>query len=217
MKEKIRSAFIQKYMSGESAAKYDHMTEKRAEGDRRLKTSMIGHLSTLNDGIIAIFITVMMLEIPFPTSERSYPDFVWSVLIFLVSFFIVADFWYDNKRVFEAVEQADHLVIIANFLFLASLALIPVATKWILHQNDRYSAVHFGAVYILTTFFQRLLYFAALRRRFRENPGLFLVMIFSRTGLLLLVSAVLTAFSWFYPRQAIMLYILLPVISFFMP
>ena len=190
MKQKIKSAFVSRFLGDESARKYNHMLEKRAQGEERLKTSMINHLSTLNDGVIAIFITVMMLEIPFPTSEKSYWEFAWSVLIFLVSFFIVADFWYDNKRIFEAVNQAivadfwydnkrifeavnqaDHLVIVSNFLFLASLALIPVATKWTLHQNDRYSAVHFGAVYILTTFFQRLLYFAALRKRFRETPG----------------------------------------------
>ena len=217
MKQRMKSAFVNRYLSEESARKYEHMLEKRAEGDERLKTNMIAHLSTLNDGVIAIFITVMMLEIPFPTSEKSYWDFVWSILIFLVSFFIVADFWYDNKRIFEAVTQADHLVIVSNFLFLASLALIPVTTKWILHQNDRYSAVHFGAVYILTSFFQRLLYFAALRKRFQNTPGLFLLMIFSKTGILLAISAALMLFSWYYPQQAIILYIILPVVSFFMP
>ena len=67
MKQKIKSAFVRKFLSDESAKKYDHMLEKRAEGEERLKTSMISHLSTLNDGVIAIFITVMMLEIP-PTS-----------------------------------------------------------------------------------------------------------------------------------------------------
>ena len=203
MKQKIKSAFVRKFLSDESAKKYDHMLEKRAEGEERLKTSMISHLSTLNDGVIAIFITVMMLEIPFPTSEKSYGEFAWSILIFLVSFFIVADFWYDNKQIFEAVRQADHLVIVANFLFLASLALIPVTTKWIIHQSDRYSAIHFGAVYILTSFFQR--------------PGLFLLMIFSKTSILLAISALLMLLSWFYPHQAFVLYIILPVVSFFMP
>ena len=217
MKQKIKSAFVRKFLSDESAKKYDHMLEKRAEGEERLKTSMISHLSTLNDGVIAIFITVMMLEIPFPTSEKSYGEFAWSILIFLVSFFIVADFWYDNKQIFEAVRQADHLVIVANFLFLASLALIPVTTKWIIHQSDRYSAIHFGAVYILTSFFQRLLYFAALRKRFRDTPGLFLLMIFSKTSILLAISALLMLLSWFYPHQAFVLYIILPVVSFFMP
>lgn len=217
MKQKIKSAFVRKFLSDESARKYDHMLEKRAEGEERLKTSMISHLSTLNDGVIAIFITVMMLEIPFPTSEKSYGEFAWSILIFLVSFFIVADFWYDNKQIFEAVRQADHMVIVANFLFLASLALIPVTTKWIIHQSDRYSAIHFGAVYILTSFFQRLLYFAALRKRFRDTPGLFLLMIFSKTSILLAISALLMLLSWFYPHQAFVLYIILPVVSFFMP
>ena len=121
MKQRIKSVFVKKYLSEESAKKYDHMLEKRAEGEERLQTNMIAHLSTLNDGVIAIFITVMMLEIPFPTSEKSYREFVWSILIFLVSFFIVADFWYDNKRIFEAITRADHLVIVSNFLFLHPL------------------------------------------------------------------------------------------------
>ena len=217
MRQKMKSAFVQKYLSEENARKYQHMLEKREEGKERLKTSMVGHLSTLNDGVIAIFITVMMLEIPFPSSEKTYREFAGAILIFLVSFFIVADFWYDNKQIFEAVRQADHLVIVANFLFLASLALIPVTTKWIIHQSDRYSAIHFGAVYILTSFFQRLLYFAALRKRFRDTPGLFLLMIFSKTSILLAISALLMLLSWFYPHQAFVLYIILPVVSFFMP
>ena len=70
MKQRIKSVFVKKFLSEESAKKYDHMLEKRAEGEERLQTNMIAHLSTLNDGVIAIFITVMMLEIPFPTSEK---------------------------------------------------------------------------------------------------------------------------------------------------
>ena len=178
---------------------------------------MISHLSTLNDGVIAIFITVMMLEIPFPTSERTYWDFVWSVLVFLVSFFIVADFWYDSKQIFEAVKEADHLVIVANFLFLASLALIPVATKWIMHEENRYSTVHFGAIYMLTSILLQFLYYSALRKRFRDNIGLFFIMILSRVGYLLGISALLMLISWFQPHWAVILYIILPVVSFFMP
>jgi uncharacterized membrane protein len=94
---------------------------------------MIRTLSTLNDGVIAIFITVMMLGIPYPTSEWSYFDFLWSILVFWVSFFIIAGFWYDNKVVFLSMREADHLVVIANFLFLAVLALI---TCTVCDQNN---------------------------------------------------------------------------------
>ncbi|MDO5132036.1 MAG: TMEM175 family protein [Eubacteriales bacterium] len=217
MKQRIKSMLVRRYLREEDSIKYEHLLEKRAEGEVRLRKSMISHLSTLNDGIVAIFITVMMLEIPFPTSERTYWEFVWSVLVFFVSFFIVADFWYDNKRIFEAVREADHLVIVANFMFLASLALIPVATKWIMHQKDRYSAVHFGAIYMVTSAFQQFLYYTALRKRFRKNLRLFLLMIVFRACLIIGISAVLMLISWFYPEQAVILYIILPVVNFFLP
>ena len=217
MRQRIKSMLVRRHLSDENIQKYEHMLEKREQSEETLKKSMISHLSTLNDGIVAIFITVMMLEIPFPTSERTYWEFVWSILVFLVSFFIVADFWYDNKRIFEAVREADHLVIVANFMFLASLALIPVATKWIMHQKDRYSAVHFGAIYMVTSAFQQFLYYTALRKRFRNNIGLFLLMIVFRACLILAISAALMLVSWFYPEQAVILYIILPVVSFFLP
>ena len=108
-------------------------------------------------------------------------------------------------------------MIVANFLFLASLALIPVATKWIMHEENRYSTVHFGAIYMLTSILLQFLYYSALRKRFRDNIGLFFIMILSRMGFLLGISAVLMLISWFQPHWAVILYIILPVVSFFMP
>ena len=69
MKQKIKSGFVRRHMDDESIAKYEHMLEKKAENAEALKSGMIGHLSALTDGVIAIFITVMMLEIPYPPSE----------------------------------------------------------------------------------------------------------------------------------------------------
>ena len=92
MKQKLKNGFIRRHMDDESIAKYEHMLEKRAENAEKLKSGMIGHLSALTDGVTAIFITVMMLEIPYPTSEKTYWGFLWSILVFLVSFFIIADF-----------------------------------------------------------------------------------------------------------------------------
>ena len=81
----------------ESKEKYEHMLEKREESAENLKKSMISHLSALNDGVIATFITVMMLEIQYPRLQTEFKSFLWSIAVFLVSFFIVAEFWYDNK------------------------------------------------------------------------------------------------------------------------
>lgn len=215
MKQKIKSGFIRRHMDDESIAKYEHMLEKRAENAEKLKSGMIGHLSALTDGVTAIFITVMMLEIPYPTSEKTYWGFLWSILVFLVSFFIIADFWYDNKAIFQAVREADHMVVVANFLFLAALALIPATTKWIINEPNRYSAVNFGIVYFLATLSQQFLYYAAIRKRFARHLKLFLVMMLSRISYLLAINAALIVLAFFYPQWAIPLYIILPIVSFF--
>lgn len=215
MKQKLTDGLIRRHMDEESVAKYEHMLEKKAESAQRLKTGMIAHLSTLNDGVIAIFITVMMLEIPYPTSEKSYWGFLWSILAFLVSFFIIADFWYDNKTIFQSVREADHAVVVANFLFLAALALIPATTKWIMNEPNRYSAMNFGVVYFLTTLMQQLLYYAAVRKRFARHLKLFLAMMLPRIGALLAINAALIALAYAYPQWAVPLYIVLPIVSFF--
>lgn len=217
MKQKIKSNFIQRHMSRDNVDKYEHMLTRRRESYERLKTSMISHLSTLNDGVIAIFITVMMLEIPYPKLREEYGSFLWSIAVFLVSFFIIADFWYDNKRIFETIKEADHMVVVANFMFLASLALIPATTKWIMNQTDRYSELNFGLVYLITMLMQQFLYYASVRKRFVNHLALFFTIILARIGGLLIINAALMTLAWFHPRAAMLLYITLPIISFFTP
>ena len=217
MKQKLKSGFIRRHLDEESIEKYEHMLQKREESAESLKSSMINHLSALNDGVIAIFITVMMLEIPYPVDCADYGSFGWSVLVFLVSFFIIADFWYENKKVFEAIREADHLVIVANFLFLASLALIPVDTKWVMNVTNVYAAENFGLNYLISTLLLQFLYYAAVRKRFVNHMKLFFVMMVARVGFLLIVNAVLIVLSYFLPKWGILLYIILPIISFFRP
>ena len=217
MKNKIKQSFIDRYFDDDSKEKYEHMLAKKEESAGSLKKSMIGHLSALNDGVIAIFITVMMLEIPYPRLQTEVKSFLWSIAVFLVSFFIVAEFWYDNKRIFEAIREADHMVVISNFLFLASLALIPATTKWIMNQNNRYSEITFGIVYFITLMLEQLLYYAAVRERFLNHKALFITILTARIGYLVIINAILMVLAWFYPRPAMLLYLALPILSFFRP
>ncbi len=207
---------IRRRLGDEAGDKYEHMQRKAAENSRKLKGSMIGHLSTLNDGVIAIFITVMMLEIPFPASRAEYPYFMWSIAVFFISFFTIAGFWYENKRIFETMREGDHLTVVMNFVFLASLALIPVTTKWIIHSADRASAMNFGAVYFLTTLFQELLRYAVLRKRFVNHRNMFLMLASSKLIIMLICLAALMLLSYYFPKVAIVLYVILPVWTFFM-
>lgn len=208
---------IRRRLGDEAGDKYEHMQRKAAENSRKLKGSMIGHLSTLNDGVIAIFITVMMLEIPFPVSKAEYPSFMWSIAVFFISFFTIAGFWYENKRIFETMREGDHFTVVMNFVFLAALALIPVTTKWIINSPDRFAAINFGLVYFLTTLFQELLRYAVLRKRFVNHREMFLMLASSKLVVMMIGLAALMLLSYFFPRIAIVLYVILPVWTFFMP
>lgn len=217
MKQRIKEKLVQNHLSEENIEKIRYMRDQKAEHAEKLKTSMMGHLSALNDGVIAIFITVMMLEIPYPTSKDEYSMFIWSILTFLVSFFIIAEFWYNNKKILEATTEADHMVIVTNFTFLASLALIPATTKWIMHQATVASVMTFGIVYLLTLLFQEFLQYAVLRKRYHKHFKLFFTLMLGRIGSLVVVNALLMVFTCFHPKLASLLYLILPILSFFKP
>lgn len=212
-----RNDFIHKHMDTASISKYEHMLEKRQKNEDSFRINMIGHLSALNDGIVAIFITVMMLSIPFPTSEAEYRTFLWSILVFMVSFFTLADFWYESKRTFEVAREADHAFVVANFVFLAVLALLPVTTNWIMHAPHRWAAVNFGVVYFLAAAMGEVLYYTAVRKRFEKYFKLFMALIIGRTAPVLIINAVLIVLAYFLPKWAILFYIVLPVVNFFIP
>lgn len=76
------------------------------------------HLETFNDGVIAIIITIMVLEVPLPTAaDTSYGTFLRSIFVFLISFFIVANFWYQHHRTFGMIKKASRSILLTNFLF----------------------------------------------------------------------------------------------------
>ena len=43
-------------------------------------------------------------------------SFLWSIAVFFISFFTIAGFWYENKRIFETMREGDHLTVVMNFV-----------------------------------------------------------------------------------------------------
>lgn len=208
---------FERFLTPAEREKYDHMRRSRAARRPAARRELKDHLSTLNDGIIAIIITVMLLEIPYPADRAAYRDFGWAIAAFFVSFFVVADFWYENKKVFGLTGEIGHGLMLLNFLFLAVLGLIPVMTKWIMNRADGFAAANYGAVYLLTQLIHFAMYFSALRPRFREHRSLFLKLIAVRVLTVLVPNLALIALALRYPRIVVIAYVVLPVLSFLQP
>src|SRR5512142_653094 len=94
-------------------------------------------LEAFSDGVIAIIITVMVLELrtpqgPNPAALRPLaPVF----LSYLLSFVNLGIYWNNHHHLFQAVERVDGLVLWANLHLLFWLSLLPFATAWMGENN----------------------------------------------------------------------------------
>ena len=89
-------------------------------------------LAAFSDGVIAIIITIMVLELKVPlgadwaTLRGVAPNFVSYVL----SFVYLAIYWNNHHHMLHTVTRVDGLILWANSHLLFWLSLIPAATGW---------------------------------------------------------------------------------------
>jgi uncharacterized membrane protein len=92
-----------------------------------------GRLEAFTDGVIAIIITIMVLElkvphgIDFAALRDSAPVF----LAYVLSFINVGIFWANHHHMLHATEHIDGRVLWANLFLLFWLSLVPLVIRWI--------------------------------------------------------------------------------------
>jgi uncharacterized membrane protein len=90
-------------------------------------------LEAFSDGVIAIIITIMVLELKVPHTThaegfiRLWPTF----MSYALSYITVAIYWVKHHHLFHCVEKVGHRVLWANNLLLFFLSLIPFATAYV--------------------------------------------------------------------------------------
>ena len=109
----------------------------------------------LTDGVIAIVITLLVLELSIPVvkelpdSEGLWPEIraEWrEYLAFVVSFFIVGILWLYHHTVWRRILKANGTLLFLNMVFLAAVSITPftsamVARNW----DERLAAIIYGA------------------------------------------------------------------------
>ncbi len=91
-------------------------------------------LYAFSDGVFAIAITLLSLEIRFPEELPNISTQFWpalvrvspSILAFAQSFLIVGTFWVIHHRIFRFIKRGDNGLIWLNLLFLLFVAFLPV-------------------------------------------------------------------------------------------
>src|SRR6476469_8900750 len=90
-------------------------------------------LEAFSDGVLAIIITIMVLELKVP-HEPTLPALAGSAtgfLTYLLSFVYVGIYWSNHHHMFQVVEQVNGTVLWGNLHLLFWLSLFPFTTAWV--------------------------------------------------------------------------------------
>jgi uncharacterized membrane protein len=92
-----------------------------------------GRLEAFSDGVIAIIITIMVLELrpPEGTSFENLRPLVPTFLSYLLSFALLGTWWNNHHHLLQAAKVIDARVLWANLHLLFWLSLFPFGTAWV--------------------------------------------------------------------------------------
>ena len=110
-----------------------------------------GRLEAFSDGVIAIIITIMVLELRVPRDgSLAALGEVWPVLAcYALSFIMVAIYWNNHHHMLQLAHKISGAVLWANMHLLFWLSLVPFMTRWISESHFSTLAVALYGVVLL--------------------------------------------------------------------
>ena len=95
--------------------------------------SETGRLEAFSDGVLAVIITIMALELKAPEGAdfHSLRDRLPALLIYILSFTFVGIYWNNHHHLLRAARRISAGVMWSNLHLLFWLSLIPVLTEWV--------------------------------------------------------------------------------------
>ena len=96
-----------------------------------------GRLEAFSDGVIAIIITIMVLELKVPHGAElaDLRPLVPAFISYVLSFIMLGIYWNNHHHLLQAVRHVDGRVLWANLHLLFWLSLFPVGTGWMGENN----------------------------------------------------------------------------------
>ncbi len=135
-----------------------------------------GRLEAFSDGVFAIAITLLILEIRVPPHSHELGHallHIWpSYLAYATSFFSIGVMWVNHHAIFRKLARADHTLLFLNTLLLLVVAFVPFPTRLVAEYlregggAERAAAIFYGSTAIaLAVFFNALWRYVSRGRR----------------------------------------------------
>jgi uncharacterized membrane protein len=178
-----------------------------------------GRLEAFTDGVVAIIITIMVLEmkVPHGADLAALSESLPVLSAYVLSYINIGIFWTNHHHMLHASTHVDGRVLWANLLLLFWLSLVPFVIRWIDEAGlVTLPVAAYGGVLLMSAVAYELLQFAIIARNGRSS-ALAVALgrdIKGKLSLLLYASAIMLAFV--QPWISIALYFVVALI-WFMP
>lgn len=172
-------------------------------------------MEAFSDGVIAVIITIMVLEIKVPHASdwSALRPLIPTLLIYLLSFVLVGIYWNNHHHLLQAARHVNGRILWANLHLLFWLSLVPFVSGW---MGESHLAVVPVAAYGVVLLFSGVAYFILSRTLLSihsEDSALATAVgTDSKAKISLAIDAVAIALCFVSPSLACALYALVAVI-----
>lgn len=176
-----------------------------------------GRLEAFSDGVLAIIITIMVLEMKAPeeTTFEALLSILPIFISYLISFIYIGTYWNNHHHLFQITEQVNGQVLWANLHLLFWLSLIPFATSWIGENHiEPLPVAFYGFVLLMSGFAYSILQNRIIQNHREDFPLRQVVKNDKKGKLSLLLYLVGVVVSFIFPWFGILLYIAVLVMWF---
>ena len=124
-------------------------------------------LEAFSDGVIAVIITIMVLELKIPAGDgmAGFQTILPTLWVYGISFGFVGTYWVNHHFLLSRTEHCDNRIMWSNLFFLFLLSLVPFFTNYVLEKHrDPFSVALYAAAAAVTGFGFLMLRLAIGRR-----------------------------------------------------
>jgi len=167
-------------------------------------------LTSFTDGVIAVIITIMVLELPVPKvpGMAALQPLTVLFVVYALSFVKVGIYWSQHHNVLQASRRVNGQVLLANLFFLFWLSLIPFVVRWVGEAGvTRDTVLAFGVIMLLCTLSFALLLAALLRADDQDAPIVRAARRGRKGPITILGYLLAIALTFFWPLVAVVIYI----------
>ena len=129
-------------------------------------------LEAFSDGVIAILITILVLELKVPhgATWQALEPLVPTFLTYVLSFVVVGIYWNNHHHLLHATERVTAGILWANLHLLFWLSMIPFTTGWMgENHNAPLPTAIYGAVLVAAAIAYTILSITIIRAHGRDS------------------------------------------------